>query len=170
MRKQNCNNHFCPIHASFNNICSVVDCGSKVVDGHLICDNPKNQEIEQLHHERGQSHFQLHVRLQCAHTTIHPTGSESNSQFLSQHTMFDNDDEQFTVDPNGHVTTDSPEKVPQDLLVTKSRKVCAKFTWSRTHNKQLTVALCGMILRQDTMFGAEGIVSVAVSLPSFVSV
>ena len=38
------------------------------------------------------------------------------------------------------------------------------------HNKQLTVAPCGMILRQDTMFGVEGIASVAVSPPSFVSV
>lgn len=41
--------------------------------------------------------------------------------------------------------------------------MCAKFTRSRTHNEQLTVASCGMILGRDTMFGAEGVVSVAVS-------
>ncbi|KAF8545581.1 hypothetical protein OG21DRAFT_1370836, partial [Imleria badia] len=42
-----------------------------------------------------------------------------------------------------------------------AKKVRAKFTCSRTHNEQLAVAPCGMIIGWDMMFGAEGIASIA---------
>lgn len=162
-------NHFCPIHASLNDLCSIVDCGNKIVDSLLTCDNIEHQEIERLHCERGQSCFQLHKQLEHTHAIIHLTAPESNSWSLLQHTMLDNDDEQFTINLNGCVTADSPnsEKVPQDPSATKSKKVRAKFAQSRMHNVQLTVTPCGMILGWDTMFGAEGIARVAVSCLSF---
>jgi hypothetical protein len=160
---------FCPIHTSFNDICSIVDCDNKVVDGWLTCDKLEHQEIEHLHREKGQFCFQLHDQLQRAHA-IHPTGSTSNSRLLSQVTTIDNDNKQFTIDLNGHVTADSPQEILQEPSTTNSRKLCAKFARSRTHNEQLVVAPCGMILGWDTMFGAEGIASVAVSHPFFVAV
>jgi len=133
------------------------DCGNKVIDGLLTCDNIEHQEIEKLHHERGQSHFQLHKWLEHACVIIHPTTSESNLQALLWHTMLDNDDEKFTINPNGCVTADTPksEEVPQDPSATKSKKAHAKLTQSRTHNEQLMVAPCGMILGWDMMLGQK---------------
>ena len=55
---------------------------------------------------------------------------------------------------------DSPTSM---LPVPAHKKLQAKLTCLQTHNKQLAITLCGMILGWDTMFGAEGVVSVAVS-------
>lgn len=89
---------------------------------------------------------------------------------LSQLTADDNGNKEFTVHPGSHVTADGFEdeamhQDPPPVSVNTTRKVHAKFTCSRTHNEQLAVAPCGMILGWDTMFGAEGIASVAVNHP-----
>ncbi|KAG9310711.1 hypothetical protein JVU11DRAFT_9309 [Chiua virens] len=149
---RNGKDRFCPIHVSFNEICAIVDCKKKIVDGLLTCDDPEHQKIEQLHWDKGQSHFQLHNRLQRA-CTAHSTAPASNPRFLSHLTTVDNDDKQFIVHPSGHIITDSAQEVSKDTSATTSRKVGAKFTRSRTHNEQLVVAPCGMILGWDTMFG-----------------
>lgn len=88
----------------------------------------------------------------------------STSRALSQLAADENDDEEFTVHPSGHVTAHGLEDASthEDQPSTNTRKVRAKFTRSRTHNEQLAVVPCGMILGRDTMFGAEGIASVAV--------
>ena len=46
---------------------------------------------------------------------------------------------------------------------TTNTKLHAKFTCVQTHNEQLVVTSCGIILGCDIMFGAEGVASVAVS-------
>ena len=83
-----------------------------------------------------------------------------NARALSQLTAVDNE-EVFDIDPSGLVTdTDSPAST---LLAPAHKKLQAKLTCSQTHNEQLAIAPCGMILGRDTMFGAEGVASVAVS-------
>lgn len=44
-------------------------------------------------------------------------------------------------------------------------KVKARFGRRRTHNEQLVVGCCGIIVGRATMFGAEAISGVKVSLP-----
>ncbi|KAN0096936.1 hypothetical protein V8E55_001382 [Tylopilus felleus] len=153
---------FCPIHARLENVCLIVGCERQVLEGHLTCKSAEHQEIERCHREKGQSCFQLRDRLQRA-CTAHSASHTSTSRALSQLTANENDNEEFTVHSSGHVTAHSLEDVSthQDQPLANTRKVCAKFTRSRTHNGQLAVAPCGMILGRDTMFGAEGIASVA---------
>lgn len=152
---------FCPLHADLEAICAIVDCNQWVVQGLLTCSNPEHQSVESLHQEKGQSRFQLHDHLQRARVA-YPTSHSTNTGALSQLTVADNDEEIFAVDPSGRVTShDEPEA--HQPTSTPHKKIRAKFTRSRTHNEQLAVAPCGMILGRDTMFGAEGVASVAVS-------
>lgn len=127
--------------------------------GQLTCTNPHHQSLEAHHKEKGQSWFQLRDCLQRT-CDLYPTGHSTNSRTLSQLAAVDNNAEDFEIDSTGRVT-DAHSDAP--LPDTTQKRLCAKFTHSRTHNKQLVVVLCGMILGCNTMFGAEGVASVAVS-------
>lgn len=132
-----------------------------MVPGRLTCANPVHQRVESHHQEKGQSRFQLRDRLQRAREA-HPTSHSANTRALSQLTALDNE-ELFNIDPNGHITEVDQDRDISTPPATANQKIRAKFTRSRTHNEQLAVAPCGMILGRDTMFGAEGVASVAVS-------
>ena len=83
-----------------------------------------------------------------------------NTCALPQLTVVDNE-EVFNINPSGHIIdADSPTST---LPMPAHKKLQAKLTCSQTHNKQLAITLCGMILGQDMMFGAEGVASVTVS-------
>ena len=45
----------------------------------------------------------------------------------------------------------------------QKKKVRAQFGRKRTHNEQIIVAPCGMIMARETFFGAEAVSSVVVS-------
>lgn len=160
MPLRNNRDRFCPVHADLEGVCAIVGCGEQVVPGHLTCTDPLHQRVEAHHQDKGQSRFQLRDRLQRARDA-HPTSQSMNTRALSQLTAVDNE-EVFDVDPSGLVTdADSPAST---LPAPSYKKLQAKLTRSRTHNEQLAVAPCGMILGRDTMFGAEGVASVAVSV------
>ena len=133
----------------------------------LTCDDPEHQEIERVHHERGQSHFQLRDRLQRARN-LHQGNHSLHGRSLARLTGLNNDNEVFFVDDDGEVVRDmgtvDPDHSNTPNLGTQrqQKKVKAKFTRSWTHNEQLAVVPCGIILGRDTLFGAEAISSVAV--------
>ena len=156
---KNNRDRFCSIHADLEYVCSIVGCGLPVVSGRLTCADPLHQRVEAHHQDKGQSRFQLCDRLQRARD-IHPSSQSANSKVLSQLATIDNDEEEFEIDPTGHVVDAASHTSTQPA--TTDKKLCAKFTQSRTHNEQLVVAPCSMILGCDTMFGAEGVASVAV--------
>ncbi|KAF8547820.1 hypothetical protein OG21DRAFT_1599609 [Imleria badia] len=141
---------FCHQHRQLEACCSIVDCPKAIIAGTLTCDDPEHQEIERVHHERGQSRFQLHDHLQRARNIHQPEGgSSSHGRSPALLTNFNDDDEVFFVDDHDPGTQQ------------RQKKVKAKFTRSWTHNEQLAVAPCGIILGRDTMFGAEAISSIA---------
>jgi hypothetical protein len=69
-------------------------------------------------------------------------------------------EEDFTlaVDADGTVQA----AAAQDSTAASGRKLRAQFGRRHTHNEQLIVALCGMILARETFYGAEGVGSVVV--------
>jgi hypothetical protein len=78
---------------------------------------------------------------------------------------------QATVTPNSGTTTSADEAVATTHESSSSssssssatgRKLRARFGRRRTHNEQLVVAPCGMILARETFYGAEGVGSVIV--------
>jgi len=49
----------------------------------------------------------------------------------------------------------------------KEKKIRAQFGRKRTHNEQIIVAPCGMIMARETFYGAEGVATVVVSICRF---
>ena len=106
-------------------------------------------KVEQIHQERGQGRFQLQDHLQCA-CVAHPNdavGEEGNP------TDADVETEEFEVGG-------SQESNPKEWIR-------AQFGRWQTHNEQIIVTPCGMIIAWETFYGAEGIGSVIVSRPFY---
>jgi hypothetical protein len=96
---------------------------------------------------RGQAFFQLQQRLKRF-----AIGQVVNSFTDRTEIADDNDDDDESED-----TPKSDEG---------NRKPKARFGRRRTHNEQLIVCCCGVIAARTTMFGAEAISGVKVSLLS----
>ena len=142
---ENNRHRFCPIHAAQNFICSIVGCDSPVVAESRTCSDPNHQEVERIHRERGQARFQLKERLQRARVA-HPNDAVADENS----TEVDIDDEVEDLD------VDNSQQ-------TKKARIRAQFGRKRTHNEQLIVSPCGMIIARETFYGAEGVGSVIVS-------
>jgi hypothetical protein len=165
---------YCPKHASKNAECVVDSCGRSVRDGKRTCDNPAHQEAERINCERGQSRFQLQERMKRSQVA-HPNDGIAEERNLFE--VVDEEDEELLEvdDEQGNVTaTEGPasENTTQAPTVTAmpKKRVRARFGRKRTHNEQILVAPCGMILARETFYGAEAIGTCAVRSASADSV
>ena len=58
--------------------------------------------------------------------------------------------------------TEQQEVVQGGSHPQQCKKICAQFGCKWTHNEQIIVAPCGMIIAWETFYGAEGVASVVV--------
>lgn len=140
---ENNRHHYCPQDAHRNTICAVVGCDSPIMTDSHMCSAPAHQEVERVHRERGQARFQLKEHLQRA-LVAHP-----NDAIAEEGTDLTDEIEDFEIG--------SSEKS------VKKERIRAQLGRRRTHNKQIIVAPCGMIIARETFYGAEGVGSVIVS-------
>ena len=115
-----------------------------------MCSDAAHQKVEQIHRERGQSRFRLKERLQRA-LVAHPNDSVAEDTITTNHDIANmaNELEDFDVggaEPSG-----------------KKERIRAQLGRRRTHNEQIIVAPCGIIISRETFYGAEGVGSVIVS-------
>ena len=158
------NNHdrFCPIHTHLNQICAVVHCSLPTVIGRKTCAFSGHEAVENVHNERGQARFQLKERLRRAQLA-HPRDAfpveAANS--ISQLVDDDNTEEEFDFNSRGQIIP-----VEEQLESTRktTRTLRAQFGRKRTHNEQIFVAPCGIIIARETFYHAEAIYSVIVRL------
>lgn len=155
---------FCHDHSHLNGICSIVGCDEPVVSGNKSCAIPEHAEMERLHYERGRAAFTLRDRLQ-KHRLAHPK---------DQNTAIDDDGEEwFETDTGGRVQVHrdvNPGSIGVDDSVpceaaksdTGNRKFKALFGASRTHNEQILVRPCGVIVSRATFYHAEAVSNVLV--------
>ena len=159
----NNNRHrFCPDHTDMNNICAVVGCDNGVVPTKRTCSDPTHQETERIHTERGQAQFQLKERLARARVA-HPNNAfVEETDPVEDDGDFDVPEEEFDV-VGDHVTVPPIADDALDIAgpATK-KKIRAQFGRKRTHNEQIIVCPCGIIVARETFFGAEAIPSVVV--------
>ena len=143
---------FCADHKGRNLVCAIVGCERPVLEGRLTCADNKHQAVEHVHRERGQARFQLKERLQRARIA-HPNDSDVSDVALVDE---DNGEEEEFVVASGTA-------LPAEASQVKEGRVHAQFGRKRTHNEQIIVAPCGMIIARETFYGAEAVSSVIVS-------
>jgi hypothetical protein len=149
--------HYCKDHQEAAVICVVIGCSELIVQDKRTCANPDHQAIETIHFERGQSRFQLQERLARARVT-HP--NDSMGQEVADITeIADVEHEEFEL-PTGQT---NPLHASHTAGNAPRPKLRAQFGRKRTHNEQIIVAPCGIIMARETFYGAEAVSSVVVS-------
>lgn len=96
----------------------------------------------------------------------HALGAAGDLEDLAE---LDTEEVEFEIKPSGEVVAEekSPEICP-DKPDAGNRRIRAQFGRKRTHNEQVIVAPCGVIIARATFFGAEALKTVAVRHPSFI--
>jgi len=137
---------YCPNHDGHHNICAVEGCIRAVAatlmphdPPRMTCDTPEHSALEKRHKKRGTAFFQLRGRLQRANVA-NPVDSEA-----AEVTAEEVEETELTDDQSS-----CPSK-PE----TGNRKIRALFGRRRTHNEQIMVRPCGMIVARQTFFGSE---------------
>ncbi|KAJ7580497.1 hypothetical protein C8J56DRAFT_1103561 [Mycena floridula] len=144
---------YCPEHAHMSSICAIKGCDELIQSDRRTCSNAEHQKVEDSYIERGKGMFQLKERLHHARVPVVLDGASADDEVdLADLVEAVADDEPFAPEPD----PDIPSSAPSD--VTKPR-LCSLIT--RTHNEQLIVAACGIIVARETFYNAEGISSVA---------
>jgi len=160
------NNHhrFCPAHYALNQSCAVVGCTHPIIPGKKTCALPDHQAVENVHNDRGQARFQLKDRLRRAQLAHPRDALPVEVTNISELVEDENMEENFDFDRKGLpiLATTIPTNGPATTT-----KIRAQFGRKRTHNEQLFVAPCGMIIARETFYHAEAIYSVIVSFQSF---
>lgn len=122
------------------NVCIVAGCKAKATKGFQTCTETSHRELEETRNDVGKAFFQLRHLIQ-RHNMPHL----SDSMTTPHPRDFDQDAD------DGSRKSDSGNQQPK-----------ARFSRRRTHNEQLVVSCCGVILARGTMFGAEAISGVKV--------
>ncbi|KAF7968972.1 hypothetical protein HWV62_28773 [Athelia sp. TMB] len=135
-------NRFCPTHWDKNTECAVVGCTNAMSPSHTTCAEPDHRSLETRGVEAHTAMFQLRRRLERL-KVYHP------------------EDEGDTIEAGEALATGEVVEIEDDNHPNKpesgNRKVRARFGRRRTHNEQLCVTTCGIILGRATMYGSEGV-------------
>jgi hypothetical protein len=172
--------HFCPTHAYFNQKCVIIGCDKRIsAPDKRTCNDPTHQRVEAIHVERVGAAFQLKEKLKRA-KVAHPKHGEALDLPVA-HIIEQDDDLDETYEIIGDRVIPSEEEaitqttlaraslnatvpignVPLQVPSTK-KKIRAQFGRSRTHNEQILVAPCGIIIARETFYHAESITAVVV--------
>ncbi|KZT62228.1 hypothetical protein CALCODRAFT_426677 [Calocera cornea HHB12733] len=128
---------FCEEHKALNGICAISDCNKPVQATKLTCNNPAHQQMQEERYQKGKS--------------INDTDS-----------LFPNTDNNGLEGFQGVQTLLKEANLLCDgkgALGNQTFK--ARFGRSYTHNEQLIVRPCGIIVARATFYGAESVSSVA---------
>lgn len=138
---------YCQDHDKENSLCAVIDCKQPKENNHKTCVDPTHREMEIKYYEKGKSLIKLKERLQAAQ-------DRETSGNIEQELQDQNSDIIEAIE-----TLDSSQKT-----INKSPKLFARFGRRRTHNEQLIVRPCGIIVSRATFFGSEAVSAVKVSI------
>ena len=149
---------FCPGHQYRLKVCAIEGCEQGVSTGYLTCDVPTHRALEQKRQLRNKANFQMRPQLQKTATSnpSNPPLDEEVTQSL--HAEGEPLDEGLE---DTFLPTDSascPQKPESGI-----RRVTGRFGRRQTHNEQLMVRPCGMIIARATFFGSETVPQTVVS-------
>jgi hypothetical protein len=151
--------HFCPDHEHLTLKCAVIECEAVVAVGHRTCNNPDHRALETAYFSRGKALFQLRSRLR-------KVGVAVQEDSVPPGTLPREDEDDEVIIESGR---NGPVVVPLDCEgkpEAGNRTLRAYFGARRTHNEQLIMRSCGVILSRATFFGSEAISAVNVRFHS----
>ncbi|KAK7022886.1 hypothetical protein VNI00_016873 [Paramarasmius palmivorus] len=176
------NSHrFCQSHAHLELVCSIVGCDEPVVEGRKTCADAVHQKVEDKYYERGGVSFILRERYRRTNASVvAPTNSVSTSV---DNVMVTDLQEEFSVGEDGDVrmmdpaTSSSVGQAVDDLDECGAKKseqgnrvLKAIFSQQRTHNEQIAVRPCGVIVGRATFHGAEAVSNIDLFLKALCNI
>ncbi|KAF9041183.1 hypothetical protein BJ165DRAFT_1350265 [Panaeolus papilionaceus] len=147
---------FCSIHAGLINVCSIVDCNNPVVSGKKTCFIAEHQQVEATSLEKGKSRFQLWERLLRANM---PAAAIESMEDMTVEAIQIQEgvDEEYVVTETGSIHSAG---ALEGSNTQAAKKLRIKFGRRCTHNEQLFVAPCGVIVVREMFYHAEALKSV----------
>lgn len=154
-------------------------CEQEAETGFQTCDLEEHRKLELYHYQRGKAMFQLKKRLE--RSKILQTVDSLSTNPRTTQSRFPKDDLEFSatakdlqplsasssdLDVDNNVSNELDVAGDEDVTIdvsgicdgkpdTGNRNVRARFGRRWTHNEQLCVASCGVILGRATFYGSE---------------
>lgn len=147
---------YCPEHLTLNGLCVVTTCSSPAEENYRTCAIPEHRKLEDYNAMQNKAMFQLKHRLARLKTS-QPQSSFGDSDLIAPSeaqgsTTLTN--EEVLIDENG---------ICDGKSASGNTTIRARFGRRRTHNEELCVASCGVILGRATFYGSEAPNSILVS-------
>lgn len=136
-----------------------MDCDSLVESGFKTCAEEAHRSYEHYVEERGKAMFQLKDRLKRinsyqTHDALFADTPIAEDEDNALEGAGVGNDCEVRVDEEGNECNGKPS--------VGNRKVKARFGRRRTHNEELCVASCGIILGRMTFYGSESPTNICV--------
>ncbi|KAF8585415.1 hypothetical protein K439DRAFT_1646619 [Ramaria rubella] len=152
---------YCPTHLGYESKCVVTTCGSALEACFLTCEVTSHRALERAYQEKGSAFVQMHEKIQTQ------GGGGQGSQGAAGGTgKGPNDAIMLEGDATGASdvsVTASDEKAPQG-----NRCMQVQFCQRHTHNEQLIIRPCGVIVSRAILFSLEAVSAVRdFVLPTF---
>ena len=116
---------------------------------HMTCTRPEHRLLEETYKKRDKAMFQLKGCLQRANM------SNPNDSFSAEMTAEEVEEGIMPTDTNDPAC-------PADKDASGNHKIRALFGWHQTHNEQIFVWPCGIIIVRATFFGSETVTQTVV--------
>lgn len=145
---------FCTEHSNQQSLCRVIDCPLPAEHGYRSCSDIEHRKLDEANSIRGKSFFQLRARLQrqtVSNLVNAPSTGPSNMPIVDLEAD-DTMDEQTLRFAEAEL-----QSACQDKPDGGNRKLRARWGRRQTHNEQLIVRPCGVILARQTFYGSEGL-------------
>jgi hypothetical protein len=151
--------------------CAIKECLQLRNGDSLVCTDEEHVKAYEIYIQRGQARFQLKNQLERARVA-HPNDAISEERSWDE--VVDGEEEVDIelgegTDESGEAGFNTAAAIQTEARerYTERRKLRAQFGRRRSHNEQIIVAPCGVILARQTFYGAEGVGSVGVRHVSF---
>ncbi|THV00023.1 hypothetical protein K435DRAFT_606423, partial [Dendrothele bispora CBS 962.96] len=131
---------FCEAHSSKERQCRINGCEAQATPGSKSCADVDHKAVERCYNEVGQSTFLLKQRSERAHQAF----KETNDVWDAEVDLDTGSGLMFDVVHQG-----------------KKKNIRAQFGRKRTHNEQLIICPCGIIVARETFFHSEAFSLVA---------
>ncbi|KAJ7034009.1 hypothetical protein C8F04DRAFT_956939, partial [Mycena alexandri] len=133
---------FCPSHNHLHFICAVTGCNERCDTGWRTCSDSNHRAFEENRRAQGKAMFLLQARQARLSGQSEPVTPVSEMDYLNH------------GPPEEEEDNDSQAPAPGPV------KIRGRLSRRWTHNEQLMVRWCGIILSRATFFGSEAITSV----------